>query len=217
MTTQIGQLHPLFMDQYLFLLFFSRPIFHSLLNVHNVIKKKGFHYFCLLFLCVYDGCMWCMYMHVCAHVHSLVFVRACRTCGRDNIGLDFAFILVRDWGLCCCLLLYILCLLAHKLLAIFCLHPPFHHRSTAITDAAFQCQLLYGFRGFFLPQVLLRQVLFSGSLLYSSIYSLTFAEFPIFSAFLFLVARLPVDFWAVKIGCAIMNKCPYLFFCTLYP
>lgn len=129
---------------------------------------------------------------------------------RRQHWIDLAFNLVRDWGLCCCLLLHILCLLVHKLITVFSSHLPSHHRVTAINRSTL---LMPDFMWILriLPQILLRQVLFSVSLLCTSIYSLTFPEFHIFLHFFLIVAGLPIDFWVIKIGCSIMNNSLSLF------
>lgn len=175
-------LHLLFFSLCLFTSYFILPSYLPLIKFPYIQEKQFSLFLSFVFVCIWCEQLWCMYMHVCAHVHLLVFVRACWIYGGDNIGLFLAFSLVRVWGLCCCLLLHILCLLVHKLITVFCSHLPFHHRATAINRSIL---LMPGFIWILriLPQILLRQVLFSVSLLYTSTYSLTFAEFHIFCAF----------------------------------
>lgn len=149
----------------------------------SIYSRKAVFIIFVFCLCVYMMCTHVMYVHAC--VCTCTFVSACKSMlniWRRQHWIDLAFNLVRDWGLCCCLLLHILYLLVHKLITVFCSHLPSHHRVTASNRSTLLMpDFIWILR--ILPQILLRQGFFSVSLLSTSIYSLTFAEFHIFSAF----------------------------------
>lgn len=130
----------------------------TLLNVWKGSHEKLFSLFVafvLVCLCVICACVThvhvCgMHMHACVCTCTFVSVRASYTCGRDNVGLVFAFNVVIDGVsdvVCCCV--YSACWPANfSRISCLCLTSDFW--GTTIADAASQGQLLNGFWGIYL-------------------------------------------------------------------